>query len=150
MTEETKYLDLSGDSALSIGYNGYVYAVSDTLRRWFFIIVGTIAIGVGIIGVLIPVLPTTPFLLLGAICYTRGSQRLHNALLSNRLMGSYVKNYLEGMGMSLKTKMWTLGFLWVSIASTAILATDSLIIRSILAVVLIGVTIHVLSLKPRR
>ena len=125
-------------------------AVLDTLRRWFFIIVGTIAIGVGIVGTLVPVLPTTPFLLLGVVCYTRGSPRLRNALLSNRFIGNYIKNYLEGMGMSLKAKLWTVSLLWVSIASTATLATDSLIIRSILAVVLIGVTIHLLSLKTRK
>jgi hypothetical protein len=99
------------------------------------------------VGIIVPVLPTTPFLLLAAICYMRGSERLYNALLSNRFIGSYVRNYLEGRGMSLKMKIWTLSLLWVAIVCTAVLATDSLPIRIILAVVLIGVTIHVLLIK---
>ena len=117
------------------------------LKRRLFVIAGTIALGTGIVGIIVPVLPTTPFLLLAAICYMRGSERLYNALLYNRFIGSYVRNYLEGRGMSLKMKIWTLSLLWVAIVCTAVLATDSLPIRIILAVVLIGVTIHVLLIK---
>ncbi len=83
-------------------------SVSDKLKRRFFVITGTIFVGIGIIGIILPVLPTTPFLLLAAICYMRGSQRLYNALLCNRFVGGYVRNYLEGRGMSLKMKIWTL------------------------------------------
>jgi uncharacterized membrane protein YbaN (DUF454 family) len=80
----------------------------------------------------------------------RGSQRLYNALLCNRFIGSYVRNYLEGKGMSLKMKIWTLSLLWVSIVCTAALATDSLIIRIILAVVLTGVSIHILLIRTTK
>jgi uncharacterized membrane protein YbaN (DUF454 family) len=122
-------------------------AKSGKLKSRLFIIAGTIAIGIGVIGIIVPVLPTTPFLLLAAICYMRGSPRLYNLLLSNRFIGSYIRNYLEGRGMSLKMKIWTLSLLWVAIACSAMLATDSLIIRIILAVVLTGVTIHILLIK---
>jgi uncharacterized membrane protein YbaN (DUF454 family) len=121
--------------------------IPDKLKRRLLVIAGTISLGVGVIGILVPVLPTTPFLLLAAICYMRGSQRLYNALLYNRFIGSYVSNYLEGRGMSLKMKIWTLSLLWIAIVLTATLATDSLLIRIILAVVLIGVTIHILIVK---
>jgi len=119
----------------------------DMLKRRLFVVVGTIALVLGIIGIIIPVLPTTPFLLLAAICYLRGSQRLYNALLGNRFVGSYIQNYLEGRGMPLKMKIWTLTLLWIAIVCSALLATDSLIIRIILAVVLAGVTIHILLIK---
>ncbi len=119
----------------------------DKLKRQLFVIAGTIALGIGVVGIIIPVLPTTPFLLLAAICYMRGSQRLYNALLCNRFVGTYVRNYLEGRGMSLKMKIWTLSLLWIAIVCTAVLATDSLIIRIILAIVLTGVTIHILLIK---
>src|SRR4030043_1367749 len=125
-------------------------ATSGKLKRRFFVIVGTIAVGMGVFGIIVPVLPTTPFLLLAAICYMRGSQRLYNALLCNRFIGSYVRNYLEGRGMSLKMKVWTLSLLWIAIVCTALLAIDSLIIRIILAVVLVGVTIHILTVKPAK
>jgi len=119
----------------------------DMLKRRLFVVVGTIALVLGIVGIIVPVLPTTPFLLLAAICYLRGSQRLYNALLGNRFVGSYISNYLEGRGMSLKMKIWTLSMLWIAIVCSALLATDSLIIRIILAVVLVGVTIHILLIK---
>ncbi|NLE08154.1 MAG: DUF454 domain-containing protein, partial [Dehalococcoidales bacterium] len=68
------------------------------MKRRLFVTAGTITLTLGVIGIIVPVLPTTPFLILTAICYTRGSERLYNALLTNRLCGSYLKNYLEGRG----------------------------------------------------
>ena len=117
------------------------------LKRQLFIIAGTISLCIGIVGIIVPILPTTPFLLLTAICYMRGSQRLYNALLRNRFIGSYVSNYLEGKGMPLRMKIYTLGLLWIVILCSALLLTDNLIIRIILAAVLIGVTIHILMIK---
>jgi uncharacterized membrane protein YbaN (DUF454 family) len=121
--------------------------ITDNLKRRIFVIIGSIFLTIGVIGIIVPILPTTPFLLLAAICYMRGSQRLYNALLSNRFMGTYIKNYLEGKGMSLKIKIWTISFLWVAIILSAAFVTDSLIIRVVMALVLIGVTLHILKFK---
>ena len=118
--------------------------MSNELRRCLFIVAGTVCVIVGAIGVVVPVLPTTPFLLLAAACYTRGSPRLYSALLSNRLFGGYLRNYLEGRGMTLRAKIWTLCLLWIGIALAAALATDSLAIRMLLTAVLVGVTLHIL------
>lgn len=120
------------------------------LKRRILIITGTICVIIGGIGIIVPVLPTTPFLLLAALCYVRGSPRLYSKLLHNRLFGSYLRNYLEGRGMSRKMKIWTLCLLWITIALTATLATESLIIRIILAAVLLGVTIHLLLIKTMK
>lgn len=119
----------------------------DKLKRRLLVVAGTIALILGIVGIIMPVLPTTPFLLLAAICFMRGSQRLYNALLYNRFLGNYLRNYLEGRGMSLRMKIWTLSLLWVTIVCTAILATDSLIVRIVLTAVLTGVTVHILLIK---
>ena len=128
-------------------YNYSMVPMPNQLKRRLFIIAGTIALGLGVIGIILPVLPTTPFLLLAAICYMRGSQRLYNALLRNRFVGNYVRNYLEGRGMSLRNKIWTISLLWIAILCTAFLVTESLVIRIILAVVLIGVTVHILLIR---
>ena len=122
-------------------------AASNTIKSRLFVVAGTIFIGIGVIGIILPVLPTTPFLLLAAACYMRGSQRLYNALLSNRFTGSYICNYLEGRGMPLKTKIRTIIFLWIAVVGTAVLAINSESLRIILAVVLIGVTIHIIKMK---
>ena len=119
--------------------------MSDRLKRWLFIAAGTICVVIGAIGVIVPVLPTTPFLLLAAICYTRSSERLYRAPLSNRIFGSYIRNYLEGRGMTTRAKAWTLGLLWLGIAVSAALATDAPAVRILLAAVLVGVTIHILT-----
>ena len=124
--------------------------MSDKLKRRVFVIAGTSALVLGVVGIIFPVLPTTPFLLLAAICYMRGSQRLYNALLRNRFVGNYVRNYLEGRGMSLTNKIWTISFLWIAILCTAFLVTESLVIRIILAVVLLGVTVHILLIRTLR
>ncbi len=122
----------------------------DKLKRRVFVIAGTSALVLGVVGIIFPVLPTTPFLLLAAICYMRGSQRLYNALLRNRFVGNYVRNYLEGRGMSLTNKIWTISFLWIAILCTAFLVTESLVIRIILAIVLLGVTVHILLIRTLR
>jgi len=101
----------------------------------------------GVVGIVVPVLPTTPFLLLAAFCYLRGSPRLYNALLRRRFIGSYLRNYLEGRGMALRNKIYTLVFLWATIILSALLATDSLVLRIVLAVVLVGVTAHIVLLR---
>ena len=121
--------------------------MQDKLKRRLYVIAGTVAAGIGIIGIFMPVLPTTPFLLLAAFCYMRGSQRMYNALLSNRFIGSYLRNYLEGRRMSLRMKIWTLSLLWITMTVSGILVAGRPVILAILAVVAVGVTIHVLSLK---
>ena len=119
----------------------------EKLKRRLFVIAGTIALVLGVVGIILPVLPTTPFLLLAAICYMRGSQRLYNALLYNRFVGNHVSNYLEGRGMSLTNKIWTISLLWITILCTAFLVTESLVVRIILAIVLGGVTVHILLIR---
>jgi uncharacterized protein len=134
-------------SVASKEYNTCMSPLSEKLKRRLFVVAGSISLAIGIIGIVVPVLPTTPFLLLAAICYMRGSRQLYNALLGNRFVGNYIRNYLERRGMSLKMKIWTLSLLWSAILLTAVLGTDSLIIRVILAAVLIGVTTHILMIK---
>jgi len=124
-----------------------VLTLSATVKSRLFVTAGSISLGIGIVGIVVPLLPTTPFLLLAAYCYGRGSKRLQNKLLSNKLVGSYLRNYLEGKAMSLKAKIWSISILWVVIGCTAALVTDSQIISIVLLAVGSGVTVHVALLK---
>jgi uncharacterized membrane protein YbaN (DUF454 family) len=108
---------------------------------------GSLSAIMGLAGIFFPVLPTTPFLLLAAICYMRSSQYLYKALLTNRFLGNYIRNYLEGRGMTIKAKILTLVLLWMTIVATSILATSSWTIRIVLAVVVVGVTVHILLMR---
>ena len=123
------------------------------LSKWVLIIVGSFFTGLGIIGIFLPLLPTTPFLLLAAACYVRSSEKLYNWLMNNKWLGSYIKNYLEGKGVSLKSKVLSISLLWITIGYSVVFVVDIFPIRVILILIAIGVTIHLLSirtLKKRR
>ena len=119
-------------------------------RRRLLIIAGTLFTAIGIVGIFVPILPTTPFLLLAAACYMRSSERFYNRLLHNRLFGAYLSNYLAGRGMPLRVKIWTIALLWVTIGATALFAVNHLAIRIVLILVAIGVTAHIALLKTAR
>ena len=117
------------------------------LRRRILIIAGTIFTGIGVIGIFVPILPTTPFLLLAAACYVRSSRRFYNWLLSNRFFGVYVKNYLEGKGMPLKVKILVIALLWITIGLLIGFVVEHLVVKIILVVIHTGVTIHIILIK---
>ncbi len=105
---------------------------------------------IGVIGIFIPILPTTPFLLLAAACYLRSSPRFHSWLMNNRLLGTYIRNYTEGRGIPIKVKLFTIALLWVTIGISIGVAAPNLIVKIILAVIAIGVTLHIIFIRARK
>lgn len=117
------------------------------LIRALLIVLGTLCVVLGVLGIFLPVLPTTPFLLLAAICYARSSERFYHWLMTNRWCGEYIRNYREGRGVPLKQKMLTIFLLWLTIGSTAWLAISQWWVRWILLGIAVGVTIHLVKIK---
>ena len=117
------------------------------LVRGFLIVAGTILLAIGIIGIVIPILPTTPFLLLAAACYLRGSKRMHDWLLNNRWVGDYIRNYREGRGIRARTKIIIIALLWATILYSTIFIVEHLAIQVLLIVIASAVTVHILTLK---
>ena len=113
-------------------------------------VAGTLFLVLGILGVFLPILPTTPFLLLAAACYARGSTRFYDWLLSNRYLGEYIRNYRERRGIPLRSKVIGLSVLWAAIAYSALIAVDILFVRIVLVLIAIGVTIHLVSFPTLR
>lgn len=120
---------------------------TSNLSRWLLIIEGTFFVGLGIIGIFLPLLPTIPFLLLAAACYARSSKRFYNWLLTNRWFGNYIRNYRERKGIPFKIKILSISFLWIAIGYSAIFIVHILLGRIILILIAIGVTIHILSIQ---
>ena len=120
------------------------------LKKTIFIVGGTVSLGLGAIGVFLPILPTTPFLLLSAACYYRGSERMHRWLLNNKLFGNYIRNYRDGKGISLKSKIFTLFLLWTTISYSTFVLANILMVQIILLAVAIAVTAHVATLPTFR
>jgi uncharacterized membrane protein YbaN (DUF454 family) len=120
------------------------------LVRLLWNVVGTFFLGVALVGVPLPLLPTTPFLLIAAACYLRGSRRMYNWMMMNRYFGVYLRDYMEGNGIPVWTKIAAVSVLWGAIGVSVVFATESTIIRFILLGVAVGVTIHLLTLKTKQ
>ena len=121
-----------------------------TAKRRLLIGAGTLATGLGIIGVFIPLLPTTPFLLLAAACYMRSSERFYHWLINNRIFGAYVRNYIEGRGMPIRIKIFTILLLWLAIGLSITFGVQNIVIRIVLICIAIGVTAHISLIKKRK
>jgi len=119
-------------------------------KKGLFVVAGTVSLGLGFVGIVLPVLPTTPFLLLSAACYYKGSERLHRWMLDNRLFGDYLRNYKEGKGIQPRTKIFTLILLWSVISFSALFMLNNVIIQIILFATAIGVSIHIIALPNLR
>jgi len=117
------------------------------LARALLVACGTLAVALGALGVFLPVLPTTPFLLLAAVCYARGSQRCHHWLLHNRLFGRYIRDYREGRGVTLRHKVVALALLWLTIGFAAGWVVPVWWGRLLLLGIAAGVTVHLVRMK---
>ncbi len=111
---------------------------------------GVISVALATVGIVVPLLPTTPFLLLAAACFVRSSDRLYHWLISHRLFGSYIRNYREHKAVTWQTKVFTLVLLWIAIGYSALVVVNSCVVRAILVAVAIAVTLHILSLNTMR
>lgn len=120
------------------------------LVRAGLMVIGSVFVVLGVLGMFVPLLPTTVFLLLAAWCYARSSERFHEWLLQNRLFGEYIRNYREGRGMRVREKAITLGTLWASIGYSVWVADLPTWTDVLLLGVAVGVTIHILTLKTYR
>lgn len=114
---------------------------------------GVICVFLGAIGIVLPILPTTPFLLAAAACFCKSSTRMYNWLLSNKWFGEYIRNYREGRGLPRRTKITALTVLWATIGISIVFLLNRILpqplilpLQLIMIVVAIGVSIHILRL----
>lgn len=113
-------------------------------------IVGSIAVVLAILGVFLPLLPTTPFLLLASACFARGSTRMHGWLLNNRVLGKYLRDYEQGRGIPRKGKITAVALLWVSLAYSMYRFNSSLLLQALLFVIGVAVTTYLLWFVPTK
>lgn len=111
---------------------------------------GYISVALGVFGIFLPLLPTTPFLLLAAYFFGKSSDKIHNWLLSNKWFGNYIRNYQTGKGIPLHSKITAIFSMWLLMIASGIWGTDLLIIRILLFLIGTGTTIHLLRLPTFR
>jgi len=117
------------------------------VRKALLIFAGTVFVALGVLGMFLPLVPTTVFLLLAAYCYSHSSERFHNWLLNNRLCGAYIRNYKDGKGISLRQKVSTILFLWVSIGFSIWILAAGFWLNLLMIGIALGVSIHLIALK---
>lgn len=115
--------------------------------RGLLIVAGTLSVGLGVIGIFLPLMPTTVFLLLAAACYARSSERFYQRLVNSRYLGAYIRNSREGRGMRRGEKAFTLVLLWAGIGATIVWSVEALWLRLVLLGIATGVTVHVARIR---
>ncbi|MEG0038244.1 MAG: YbaN family protein [Bacteroides sp.] len=111
------------------------------------IILGSFSLTLGIIGIFVPLLPTTPFLLLTAALYFKASPRLYQWLLSQKRLGPYIRNYRENKAIPLRAKITSLLLMWGTMLYCIFFLIPLIWVKVLLFVIAAGVTYHILSFK---
>jgi uncharacterized protein len=117
------------------------------IKKSILIFFGLVSLSFGIIGIFVPLLPTTPFLLLSAACFAKSSNNLYIWMYKNKYFGKYLTNYREGKGIRLKHKISALILLWLSIGYSALFIVNSIWIKLLLFIIALSVTIHIIKVR---
>ena len=122
------------------------YLRGESIKKILFIILGSISLILGTVGIVLPVIPTTPFILLSGYFYIRSSNKLYLWLLNNRVLGKYIYNYVNYKAVPVKTKIYAVLMIWITIPITVILL-NNMITYIVIPIIAIIVTIVILRLN---
>ena len=107
------------------------------------LIIGHISLGLGILGIFLPLLPTTPFLLLSLACFAKSSDKLHDFILNNNYLAPYVKDFMKGEGIPKNVKIKAISLIWLSIGFTVTFVIDKTILRIMLLTIASIVSVYI-------
>jgi len=110
---------------------------------------GALCLSVGIVGIVIPALPTTPLVLLASICFSTANPKIYRWLAHSRLFGPYIDNYRTGRGISLRRKMASIAFLWAGLL-TSMAMVRTWLVCLVLAIVGVGISLHLCLIKTKK
>lgn len=115
--------------------------------KWILTILGLLALGLGILGIFLPVLPTTPLLLLAAALFLRSNRGLYDWLLNHPRLGPYIRNFMEYKAIPLKIKVLSVTLVWITLLNCAVFVADHWAFRLFFIVLATAITVHILSYK---
>ena len=113
-------------------------------------LLGALALLLGLVGIVVPLLPTSPFLLLAAALWVRSSPRLYAWLLAHRRLGPYIRNFRENRAIPLRAKVLSVALLWATLLYCTFAVVDRWWAQFLLLAVAVGVTWHILSFATLR
>ncbi len=114
---------------------------------WILTVLGIITLALGIMGAFLPVLPTTPFLLLSAALFLRSNRRLYDWLLNHPRMGTYITNFIKHKAIPLRVKIISVATLWITLLYCAVFVASHWALSALFIALAIGITIHILRYK---
>lgn len=120
------------------------------MKKYILIVLGSISLGLGIIGIFLPLLPTTPFLLLAASCYVKSSPELYNWLISRKHLGKYIQNFKENRAIPLRAKIISVSLVWITLLYGAFFMVSHIAFRLLFVLLAAGISLHILSYKTLR
>ena len=112
------------------------------MKRKLYNVLATIFTGFGLAGAFLPVLPTTPFLLLAIFFYMRSSTKGVKMILGNKILAPYVKSYFSKKGIPVKILVRTLFFLWLALGFCILWCVSYVYLKVMLVLIGAGVTVH--------
>ena len=115
--------------------------------RLILVICGCMAVILGVIGIFLPIMPTTVFLLIAAACFIRSSPKLHTWLLNHRILGTYIKAAQGKSGIPLKGKIITLSVLWITILYSTFWVASAGWLKAVLLIIATAVTVFIVTRK---
>ena len=115
--------------------------------KYLLIILGSICLALGVIGIFLPLLPTTPFLFLSAALYVRSSDKLSQWLIHQKYLGEYIRNFREHKAIPLRAKIISITMVWITLTYCALAIADEVWLKAIFLILAISVTWHILSYK---
>ena len=113
----------------------------------FLTLMGLISLGLGILGAFLPVLPTTPLLLLSAALFLRGNEKLYDWLMNHPKLGTYISNFTKHKAIPLRVKIVSISFLWLTLLNCAIFVAEHYLFRLFFLLIAAAVTVHILSYR---
>lgn len=144
------------DASRSEAQNGEAQTAGDVVRehaspvvRWLLLVAGTVCVALGLIGLFLPVLPTTPFMLLAAACYARASKRFYYWLLSNRTFGPMIYEWRKHRSIPYRTKMAAIGLMLVTLAISIVFFVEPAWLKAVLAALGLALAVWMYRLPSR-
>ena len=116
------------------------------LLNYLCTILGFLCVGFAVLGIFLPVLPTTPWLLLAAWLFYKGNPKMRIWLLNNKYLGPYIDNYIKYRAIPLKSKIISISMLWITILFSVYIV-NPIWLKILLLCIAVGVTIHLLMIK---